>query len=54
MVTGIDSCTMEFAFDCECGSEIADFMRGDGAEANFLIDCEDCGSVYAVTISQLR
>lgn len=45
---------MEFQFDCECGTEIADFARGNSAESQFHIACDDCGSIYAVTVTQIR
>ena len=44
---------MEFTCSCTCGSEISGFTRGSDTEAEFTLECEDCGAVYAVTVTRL-
>lgn len=43
---------MEISFDCECGEELSTFTRG-GGEVDFRYECDDCGAVYAVSITTL-
>lgn len=45
---------MEFEFSCECGQSVSDFIRNNTKEASFQVPCEDCGAVYAVTVTQIR
>lgn len=45
---------MEIEFDCECGEQVADFTRGGGQEISTQLRCEDCGTVYAITITPLN
>lgn len=45
---------MEFQFSCECGDDLSGFTRGEDTEAGFTIGCEDCGAVYAVTVTQIQ
>lgn len=44
---------MEVQFECDCGSEVSDFSRSESGEADFRLNCEDCGAVYVVTVTQL-
>lgn len=44
---------MEFQFDCECGESVSTFTRGDAHEINTRICCDECGAVYAVTITPI-
>ncbi|UIO99951.1 hypothetical protein Hbl1158_00825 [Halobaculum sp. CBA1158] len=45
---------MEYAFECSCGAEVADFTRGDDVEVNTVAVCEECGSTYGLTITTLQ
>lgn len=45
---------MDFQFDCECGTAISGFTRGQQEKADFQVRCDDCGAVYTVTITRLR
>lgn len=45
---------MELELSCDCGQEISEFTRGSSADANFKVPCEECGAVYAVTVTQIR
>lgn len=44
---------MELSFECSCGADVSDFVRGDG-DVNTRFRCDDCGTVYAVTVSALN
>lgn len=44
---------MKIAFSCDCGAEISDFTRG-AEQADLQVQCKDCGSLYAVTITQIQ
>lgn len=46
---------MEFKFGCECGEEIVDFSRSDndGDTVDCRTVCDDCGRVYAITITAI-
>lgn len=45
---------MEIQFDCECGAEVSDFVRGDDAEMTIRTVCEACDALYAVTITPIQ
>lgn len=45
---------MQIQLDCECGTEISDLIRGDDAEVTFRTVCDECDTIYAVTITPLR
>lgn len=45
---------MEFEFTCECGRTVSDLVRNNGEETSFQVPCEDCGAIYAVTVTQIR
>ena len=45
---------MKIQFDCECGAEVSDFTRGSQAEFDTRLQCQDCGSVYALSITKLK
>lgn len=44
---------MELTFECECGAEVSSYTRGDD-EVKLQYGCEECGTVYAVTITPLE
>lgn len=43
---------MDIQFDCSCGDRISEFTRGPSPDIQ--VKCEQCGAIYAVTITQLR
>lgn len=45
---------MEFQFTCGCGEEISEFTRGEHPEVSTQVGCNDCGTVYALTITPLK
>lgn len=45
---------MQFELACKCGQSISDFTRNDSGETSFQVPCDDCGAVYAVTVTQIR
>lgn len=45
---------MEFEFDCVCGNPVSDFTRGDPSEVDLIVECSDCGAIYALTVTQIR
>jgi len=46
---------MRFEFECDCGEAVSDTVRGRGVtKTDFQIQCDDCGAVYAVTVTQLQ
>lgn len=45
---------MEYQFKCGCGEEVSDFTRGGDIEISSNAICEQCGTVYALTITTLR
>ena len=45
---------MKIQFDCECGAEVSDFTRGSQAEFDTRLQCQECGSVYALSITKLK
>ena len=45
---------MQYQFECVCGAEISDFTRSGDVETNTSAVCEECGSVYGLTITTLQ
>lgn len=45
---------MRFQFECDCGRQLSDFTRSESDQINAQIQCEECGGVYALTVSTLR
>lgn len=44
---------MEIELSCECGQEISEFTRGESTVANLQVPCEDCGAIYAVSVTRI-
>lgn len=44
---------MDIQFSCQCGEQVSDTTRSEGEMVSANMRCEECGAVYAVTISRL-
>ncbi len=44
---------MELEIDCECGEPISEFTRGADSNFDTRVECDECGNVYAVTITPI-
>lgn len=44
---------MEIEFDCDCGSTASALTRSNDGEVSFHIQCDDCESIYAVTVTPI-
>lgn len=44
---------MNIQFECTCGADISEFTRSEGPDTDVRVVCEDCESMYVVTITQL-
>jgi transcription elongation factor Elf1 len=45
---------MEIVFSYVCGHEISEFTRSDRSDGDFQVACEECGAIYAVSLTQLQ
>jgi hypothetical protein len=44
---------MQFQFECGCGVQLSDYTRGVGDEVTTQVQCQSCGTVYALTITPI-
>ena len=45
---------MNIEFECDCSEAISEFTRGNNDPINSRIKCDECGAVFAVTVSRLK